>query len=185
MKITEILDVVIGVLFLVSVLLGYYRGLVLTIARLAAMAAAYIGARSLAVLTKGILGQQIMLPILKRQLEENPLGGFAETAATDAAEGAAYSLVFCIALFVLELILLRLVNGFKLVDCIPVVGKLNKLGGAVAGFLWVFLLCLVLGNVFFTYIPKEMQHRMGFTEQAVQETVLLSVFVPQRMHSSS
>lgn len=169
---------VIGVFFLLSVVVGYHRGLVLTIARLVAMAAAYIGARSMAVLCRGILGQEFLLPMLEKQLGQNPLGGLMETTITDAAEGIAYSLVFCVAFFLLELILLRLVNGFKLVDHIPVVGKINKLGGAVVGFLWVFLLCLLLGNVFFTYIPKELRYNMGFTKEEIKETVLLNVFVP-------
>lgn len=172
------LDAMIGVFFLLSVFLGYHRGLVLTVARVAAMAAAYIGARSLAVLSSGMLARQFILPGLQDRLENNLLNGLAEAALTESAEGIAYSFVFCVALFVLEFVLLRLINGFRLLDDIPVVGKLNKLGGAVVGFLWVFLLCLLVGNVFFTYIPKELQHKMGFTEKAVQETVLLNVFVP-------
>lgn len=178
MKITEIFDVIIGGGFLVSVLLGYHRGLILTVARVAAMVAAYIGARSLAVMSQGILGHQLLLPVLEKQLEGSYPGSLVENAITNAADGIAYSLVFCIAFFILELILLRLINGFKLVDHIPVVGKINKLGGAVIGFLWVFLLCLLLCNIFFTYIPKELQHSMGFTEEAIRETILLNVFVP-------
>lgn len=178
MTITQILDLIIGILFLVSVLLGYYRGLVLTVARVVVMIAAYIGAKSLAVLSSGMLGQHIILPVLQRQAEGNLLGSLVETAISDAAEGMAYSLVFFVAFIVLEFVLIRLAGGLKLVDHIPVVGKLNKIGGAIVGFLWIFLILLLLGNVFFTYVPKEMQHQMGFTKKAVQETVFLNVFVP-------
>lgn len=178
MKITAMLDVMIGGFFLFSVFLGYHRGLVLTIARVAVMAAAYIGARSLAVLSSGMVAHRFILPGMGEKLENSLSGGLAEAALTEAAEGIAYSFVFCVALFVLEVLLLRLINGFRLLDDIPVVGKLNKLGGAVVGFLWVFLLCLLLGNVFFTFIPEELQKKMGFTKKAVQETVLLNVFVP-------
>lgn len=178
MKITEILDVVIGILFLVSVLVGYHRGLVLTVARIVAMVAAYVGARCVAVLGSGVLGQQVLLPILKQKLEENSLGGLVETAVTDAAEGVAYSILFFIAFIVLEFVLLHLANSLKLIDHIPVVGKLNKIGGAVVGFFWVFLLLLLFGNVFFTFMPVEMQRSMGFTKKAIKQTVLFQVFVP-------
>lgn len=177
--ITEILDWVIGISLLVSVLLGWHRGLVLTAARLGAVVVTYIGARSLAVLAQGFLGQQWILPVLQRQLEGNQLGGLLETALEEAAEGIAYSIVFFVAFAVLEFILLRLVNGLKVIDSIPVIGRLNKLGGAVVGFLWVFLVFVLAGNVFFTYVPGEIRHQMGFTNEAVKESVLLQVFVPR------
>ena len=44
MDITTCVDVIIGVCMLVSVLVGYHRGFLVTIARIVAMVAAYIGA---------------------------------------------------------------------------------------------------------------------------------------------
>ena len=44
MDITTCIDVVIGVCMLVSVLVGYHRGFLVTIARIVAMVASYIGA---------------------------------------------------------------------------------------------------------------------------------------------
>ena len=161
-----------------TVLLGYHRGLVVMLARGVAMIAAYIGARALAVLSGDLLGQQLLLPFLQNSSQKNFLGELVETTITDAAEGIAYSVVFFLAFVVLEFLLLHLVNGLKIIDSVPVVGKLNKLGGAVVGFFLVFLILLLVGNIFFTYIPKEAQREMGFTKKAVKETVLLNVFVP-------
>ena len=43
MDITTCVDMIIGVCMLVSVLVGYHRGFLVTIARIVAMVAAYIG----------------------------------------------------------------------------------------------------------------------------------------------
>ena len=104
------------------------------------------------------------------------LGGIGEEALTAAAEGISYTLVFAVMFSVLQFVFLLLVSALRLVDHVPVLGKLNKLGGAVLGFFWMFLLCLLLGNVFFTYVPKELRHQWGFTKKAVQNTVLMCVF---------
>lgn len=178
MPVTTMLDYGIGILLIVSVIIGYHRGLVLTIARVIALAVSYVGAGMTANILKGSVGHLIASSLLEKQTADSMLGALAQPALEAAAEGIAYSVLFFIAFFVLELVLMHLVNVLKVVDHIPVVGKINKLGGAVVGFFWVFLILLLLGNVFFTYIPKEVQHQMGFTRKAVKETVLLNVFVP-------
>lgn len=178
MTTAQIVDLVIGLLFLVSVVTGYHRGLVITLVRIAALAVSYIGAAAVAKTTGDVLGRTVVLPILKKSLEGSPAGVIPEQMLMEAVDGIAYSLLFFLIFSVLQVIFLLLVRMLKPVDKLPVVGKLNKLGGAVFGFLWVFILCLLLGNVFFTYVPKQVRRQMGLGKRAVQETVLLNVFVP-------
>ena len=78
----------------------------------------------------------------------------------------------------LQFVLLRAIHVLKLVDHIPVLGTMNKLAGGVLGFFWVFILCILLGRVFFTYVPDSLRSQWGFTGKAVQQTVLLNAFVP-------
>ncbi len=176
----QILDVVLGIFFLLSVLVGYHRGLIVTLARVAAVAGAYMGAVLAATGLKSVLAESLLLPLLERQTGGSVFVGFAGQALREAAEGIAYSLVFFIAFAILQFILFRLAGGLKTVDKIPVVGGLDKLGGAVLGFCWIFFLCLLLGNVFFTYVPKELRRDMGLGNKVVKKTVLLSVFVPDK-----
>lgn len=174
----QIVDLAIGLLFLVSVLTGYHRGLVVTLARIAALAAAYLGAAAAAKILGNVLGRTILLPMLKKHLEGSAAGLLPEQMLWETVDGIAYSLVFFLLFFVLQVFFLLLIRMLKMVDRIPVVGKLDKLGGAVFGFLWVFILCLLLGNVFFTYVPRSVQKQMGLGKRAVENTVLLNVFVP-------
>lgn len=178
MKLTQMIDSIIGICFLISVLVGYYRGLIVTIARIVAMVASYLGAVLAAEALKGVIARLVFLPLLNRQLEGSLFAGIAGEALLEIAQGIAYSVVFFVVFALLEFILFRVVHALKLIDHVPVLGRLNRLGGAVLGFFWVFLLCLLLGNVFFTYVPKELQHQWGFTKTEVQNTVLLNVFVP-------
>jgi hypothetical protein len=85
-------------------------------------------------------------------------------------------LVFCISFGVLQFFLFQLVRSLRLIGKIPVIGKLDKLAGAVFGFFWVFLLCMIVGHFFFQYIPGELRHQWGFTKKAVEQSVLLDVF---------
>lgn len=176
MGIVNIVDLIIGVCFILSVLIGYHRGFVVTIARLMAMVVSYLGAVAVARVCQKQIAVSIILPVLAKQMDIKLLGGIGEEALTAAAEGISYTLVFAVMFSVLQFVFLLLVSALRLVDHVPVLGKLNKLGGAVLGFFWMFLLCLLLGNVFFTYVPKELRHQWGFTKKAVQNTVLLSVF---------
>lgn len=176
MGIVHTVDLIIGVCFIFSVLIGYHRGFVVTIARLMAMVVSYLGAVAVARVCQTEIAVNIILPVLEKQLDIKLFGEIGGEALTAAAEGLSYTLIFAVIFSVLQLVFLIVVSALKLVDHIPVLGKLNKLGGAVLGFFWMFLLCLLLGNVFFTYVPKELRHQWGFTKKAVQNTVLLSVF---------
>lgn len=180
MDITTCVDLVIGVCMLVSVLVGYHRGFLVTIARIVAMVASYIGAVLAAGTLKKMLAQTVFMPVLEKQMGSGALAQLAGQALEPAAEGIAYSVAFFVVFAVLQFVLLHSIRAFKLVDHIPVLGTMNKLAGGILGFFWVFILCMLLGNVFFTYVPGELCSQWGFTDQKVKQTVLLSAFVPDQ-----
>lgn len=183
MEITTCIDAVIGICILVSVLIGYHRGFLVTIARIVAMVASYIGAVLAAGTLKKMLAQTVFMPMLEKQMGSGALARLAGQALEPAAEGIAYSIVFFVVFAVLQFVLLHSIRAFKLVDHIPVLGTMNKLAGGILGFFWVFILCMLLGNVFFTYVPVEIRTQWGLTDQKVQQTVLLSAFVPDEAGS--
>ena len=80
--------------------------------------------------------------------------------------------VFTIAMVILG----RLIGLFHIVDHIPVIGKINKAGGAIVGFLITFIILYVVGNALFTLLPQTMLDGWGFTKEAIAKTYLLQIF---------
>ena len=178
MSITSYTDIVIAICILVSVLVGYHRGFLVTIARIVAMVASYIGAILAAEMLKKTLAQTLFVPMIRQGLGNGAFADLAQEALLQTAEGIAYSDSGQRKRILLQFVLLRAIHVLKLVDHIPVLGTMNKLAGGVLGFFWVFILCILLGRVFFTYVPDSLRSQWGFTGKAVQQTVLLNAFVP-------
>lgn len=65
----------------------------------------------------------------------------------------------------------------KIVDWIPVVGTLDKLGGAIAGFFTAFLICYFLFFLLGTVIPQQVWDKWGLTKEVVDKTYLLQAFL--------
>lgn len=65
----------------------------------------------------------------------------------------------------------------KIVDWIPVVGTLDKFGGAVAGFCTAFLVCYFLFFFLGTVIPQRVWNGWGLTQEVVDKTYLLQAFL--------
>lgn len=65
----------------------------------------------------------------------------------------------------------------KIVDWIPVVGTLDKFGGAVAGFCTAFLICYFLFFFLGTVIPQQVWDGWGLTKEVVDKTYLLQAFL--------
>lgn len=85
-----------------------------------------------------------------------------------------FGVVFVVALVVLY----RMVGVLKLVDYIPVVGTLNKLGGAVIGFVVEFIFFFILGRILFGLIPMDSWAQIGLTGEMIEKSYLLQAFVP-------
>lgn len=65
----------------------------------------------------------------------------------------------------------------KIVDWIPVVGTLDRLGGAVVGFCMAFLICYTLFQILGTIVPQKVWNEWGLTKEVVDKTYLLQAFL--------
>ena len=101
---------------------------------------------------------------------------YAQNGMELAAQGIAYYLLYAIVFTIAMVILGRLIGLFHIVDHIPVIGKINKAGGAIVGFLITFIILYVVGNALFTLLPQTMLDGWGFTKEAIAKTYLLQIF---------
>lgn len=96
MSITSYTDIVIAICILVSVLVGYHRGFLVTIARIVAMVASYIGAILAAEMLKKTLAQTLFVPMIRQGLGNGAFADLAQEALLQTAEGhCVLGSVFC------------------------------------------------------------------------------------------
>lgn len=74
-------------------------------------------------------------------------------------------------------VFLQAAKFVKIVDWIPVIGTLDKAGGAVAGFFFAFLVCYLLFHFLYMAIPQEVWNNWDLTKAEVAKTYLLQVFL--------
>lgn len=65
----------------------------------------------------------------------------------------------------------------KIVDLIPLVGTMDKLCGALAGFCIAFLICYFVLGFLDDVIAQKMWNEWGLTKKMVKETYLLKAFL--------
>lgn len=135
-----VFDIVLAAYLLLSIVRGWYVGLALKAAHLAAFIAAGIGAQVLAKLV-GIL----------------PL----------------YGVFFVVLLFVLY----HLVKVVDVVNWLPIVGTVNRLGGAVLGFVTAFLWCYLIFSFLGAVVPQHVWSQWGLTRSVIANTYLLQIFL--------
>lgn len=177
--IANVMDIVLALLFLVAICRGWRIGLAMKAGHLAALVGAGILAGVVANMLKTTVSSQWVAPYLEKRAGEKiaSLDGLDEGISL-VAENMAYYLLFGV-IFVVALAVLRHVVGvLKLVDYIPVVGTLNKLGGAVIGFVAEFIFFFILGRVLFGLIPMESWAQIGLTREMIEKSYLLQAFVP-------
>lgn len=79
--------------------------------------------------------------------------------------------------FITFVLFLQVVKIVKIVDWIPVVGTLDRAGGAVAGFFFAFLACFFLFRFLHMAVPQEVWDGWGLSQAAVGRTYLLQAFL--------
>ena len=180
MNIGQIMDMVIVCFFLFGIIRGWFVGLAVKVGHLIALIAAMISAHLAASVSKSILSEKVILPFL-----EEKTGGLTkimqvlDKGAAFLADQIAYDLVFTVVFFIALLIFNHLVHILKIVDRIPVVGTLNKFGGALIGFVTEFILVYIICAVFFTFAPQSALDSIGLTQAVIRETSLLQFFIRQ------
>lgn len=71
----------------------------------------------------------------------------------------------------------KAVQVLKIVDWIPVVGFLNRAGGAFIGFITAFFVFHILLGFLFQAVPQEFWERWGLTQEVIDRTYLLKAFL--------
>lgn len=104
------------------------------------------------------------------------IGSYVIAAVLASYVGLGREIVFVVAFIVLSIICRYLVQVLRLVDKLPVVGTLDKFGGAVVGFVVAFIVLYFVINLFFDIVPQSTLDGMGWTKEAVQKTCSLKAF---------
>jgi len=71
----------------------------------------------------------------------------------------------------------KIAKLIKIVDWIPVVGTMDRIGGAIAGFCTAFLICYFLFHFLGAVIPQRVWNEWGLTKEVVDKTYLLQAFL--------
>ncbi len=173
-----ITDIVFAVLLIISCINGYIRGLVIMIARIASFVISYFLAVFIAKSLKTVVASTIIMPVIEASMKDKTVSMLAKTATKALSENIAYFVIFMLVIVIIQIVFGIIMNLLKLVDKIPVVGKINKLGGAAAGFLCTFLIIFCIVNLTFTYLPYKTLKSAGYSRKHVRETYILSAIVP-------
>ena len=80
------------------------------------------------------------------------IGSYVIAAVLASYVGLGREIVFVVAFIVLSIICRYLVQVLRLVDKLPVVGTLDKFGGAVVGFVVAFIVLYFVINLFFDIV---------------------------------
>lgn len=88
--------------------------------------------------------------------------------------GVGEEFVFVVAFIVLSIAFHYLVLVLKLIDKIPVVETLDRLGGAVVSFVVAFIVLYFAVNLIFHGIPQGTLDKWGWTKAAQQKTIFIS-----------
>lgn len=143
MSVVTGIDIAIAVILIGAALFGYMTGLVMEIAHLFCVAAAYIAAVA-------------VVKLFSLQV--------------------ASLVIFQIVFFIVYRLLRQLVKLLKIVDHIPVIGPINHIGGAIAGFLVNFIIIYIVCSIFFGIVPQEFLDNLGLTKSAIEGSLLLQAF---------
>ena len=99
------------------------------------------------------------------------IGSYVIAAVLASYVGLGREIVFVVAFIVLSIICRYLVQ------VLPVVGTLDKFGGAVVGFVVAFIVLYFVINLFFDIVPQSTLDGMGWTKEAVQKTMFIKGFL--------
>lgn len=167
------LDIFVLLVMALAVWRGWVQGLVMKAAQLGAVIAACIIAGAAASLLSEKLGRGILLS----SFDENALlsGAVGEEIAS-VANNLAWGIVYTVSFLIAILVLRHLIKILNLVDRIPVIGTLNRLGGAIVGFVVAFVLLYALCGLVLRMFPQTTVDEWGLTEEVIAHTYIFRVF---------
>lgn len=122
---------------MVSIVSGWHQGLVMKVASLIVVVISYVFSGMLSKMISPYIAELITQQI-------SPDIQFVKGGILSVTEAFSYTVIFMLIFFVVRYFFRRLIKIFKLIDHIPVIGFVNKVGGAVAGFLVDFMIIYVI-----------------------------------------
>lgn len=170
MDIVKIIDIVIAVLLIAAVITGYITGFVMKIANLAVLVASYF----IALMLANMLSPQIE-DYINGQVSQTP-ASFAGGIMADTAGNITHNIVFSVVLVLSFVILHHVVSVLKVTSHIPVIGKIDRICGAAAGFFIDVIVIYIICSIFFSIMPRETLDSIGLTKEAIGDSVLLHIF---------
>lgn len=174
----NIIDIIMAVSFLFAIIRGWQVGLVIKLAHLIAVIASCAVAHVVANILKSSVGSKFILPILEEKAgEEMALIPYAEEGISFVADSVAYYLISTICFILVIVLLYQLIKVLHIVDYVPVVGKINKAGGAIVGFLVEFMFFYIICTVVFNVLPQDTLQQWGLSESVISHTFILQAFV--------
>ena len=168
------LDICILLMMALAVWRGWSQGLVMKAAQLGVLISACIIASVSANLLKSKLGSGLILPLFQEKI---PLSGVFEEEIASAADNFAWGIVYFVSFLIALLVLRHVVKILNLVEHIPVLGTINRLGGAIVGFTVAFVLLYVVCSLLFRMLPQTTMDEWGLTEEVIEKTHIFRVFV--------
>lgn len=179
MDIGLIIDVIIFGLLFFSIIRGWHVGFVIKIGHVVALIAAGICAGVIGEFCKKVVGIYVIMPVFKEKIEVSVVSAeLVEKSVEAVCQNLAYYLVYAISFIILIIVFMKLVNLLKIVDKIPVIGTLNKIGGLLAGFVAEVIVLYLVGMILFGLFPMSMWNDLGLTREVIEGTMFLKRFVP-------
>ncbi len=81
-----------------------------------------------------------------------------------------------VVLVISVIILHHITSVLKVTSHIPVIGKIDRICGAIAGFFIDFIVIYIVCSIIFSIIPQETLDGIGLTKEAIESSVLLHAF---------
>ena len=176
MQITEVIDIIIGVVLIAATVGGFIQGLVMKAAQLAALIASYLAAYFVANLLSDRFSEFIYDKLSAVLDENNIIIDTAFDTMSELAGNLSYMLIFVAVFLIIYILASFLINALKIVGMLPVIDKIDHICGAAAGFLLDFIIISIICGMIFKTVPQEMLDSIGLTQNAVESSLLLSVF---------
>lgn len=176
-----IADIVLACFFLFFVVEGYFKGFLVNVMRIIIALLSYFAAVKAGELFGKTVGMKFFYKSVSKAIGSKAYGSghvLTEKLARSLCEKFGYVLVFIAAIIVINILGIVIIHLLRLIDKVPVVSLVNRIFGAMLGFLWVFILAMAIGSVVFNYVPKESLVKNGFGPKKIEQSYVIKYFVP-------
>lgn len=172
----QVCDIIIAVILLIGIIRGWMIGLAIKVGQVLALIASCLTAHIAGILFQKSVGKILIRYVLKGHEDGIFSAQIVKHGMRAFSYALAYKLIFMIVLFIALLVFHLLIQLLKIVDRIPVVGTLNKFGGALLGLVTEFIIIYIICAVLFVLIPQKTLNKAGLTTEVIRETTLLEFF---------